>query len=1304
MSTHINDLIQNISPETIATFFKRKMASFGIEKEDFDYLLNENQFEKFSELQKLGKATFSDTDELLVLSAKYNGELTERSSKKAQYDIAKKVLKEDFKDGAVFIFYDAQGCFRFSFLRKNYGKRTEKFTPWRRFTYFVSPHKQNKTFVSRMDKCTFANLDAIQEAFSVEPLSEQFYKDLSHWYFWSLTQVEFPKIQGEDIKTNHTDAMIRLITRLMFVWFMKQKKLVPDELFDWDDVNKIINFNDKTGSTYYKAILQNLFFATLNIPMGKDRKFVNRQTGEQVYYRYKRFIKNEELFFALMNKIPFLNGGLFENLDIVKPEEGIDIRIDCFSNMIDNETKLKVPDSLFFGEHQADISKFYEKETKVNVSGIIDLLNRYDFTIDENTPYDQEVALDPELLGMVFENLLASYNPETQSTARRQTGSFYTPRQIVNFMVDESLKSYLLQISENFIENDDRINKLFYDCEYLNEFSDRETDFLVRVLSEIKILDPACGSGAFPMGILHRMVDLLKKLDADNERWNNLQIERAIAETTNVFKSDYDTEERELRLEEINKAFDLSMNYPDYARKLFLIENCIYGVDIQQIAIQISKLRFFISLIVDQKVDDSKPNRNILSMPNLETKFVAANALINLEKPKQRTITTDDVEKHEIELTAIRRKIFFTRKYQEKKKLKKKEENERMKLRSALIDSGFGEAIATQMSEWNPFDPMKSASFFDPETMFGLSKNKFLKPGSYQNTEITLLNKQIEAVNKQIESVNTSLKFNQDESILRIKLITASLQTSIIEIEVKNISSKVNDLYGSIDKSINNVVKEKEDITYMVNALNKSIKKINAQISQLENELKPLVHNDEGVFDIIIGNPPYIKEYTHKNAFDGLRTSPYYQGKMDIWYFFACKNLDYLKKKTGLLCFIATNNWTTNAGASKMRTKVINDATILKMLDFGSYMIFESADIQTMVMLFRNKTSNNEYHFELRRLTGNDLVFDDVLNLLAKNETEKTEYLTPKIFKEKLQGKTLTFCNDVFEDILHKISLRANFFLSEQEVANGIHPHYDYVSKATRKKLGSLFRVGQGIFVLSNDEKESLNLNKEELKLIKPYYTTNQLHKWYGNAKNEEWIIYTDSKFKKSEYMRPFPNIKQHLDKFQLIITSDNKPYGLHRAREEKFFKDEKIIVLRKCSNQPIFTYTDFDCYVSATFYVIKSGRIDLKYLTAILNSKLIAFWLRNKGKMQGNNYQLDKEPLLNIPIYKANNVLPFSTIVDQIISAKKNNDKADIANLETQIDLMVYKLYELSYEEVLHIEPDFGMGREAYEAYIINY
>lgn len=584
--------------------------------------------------------------------------------------------------------------------------------------------------------------NAWQKTLDTKELNKRFYSELFNWYLWAVRSVNFPNDvkDNKDDTTYNSESVIRLITRLIFVWFIKEKNLVPDKLFDVQEMKNILkNFSPTSSKTsiYYRAILQNLFFATLNTQMDKDvkpeekRRFVNPEPKynnpdytDQTKYRYKEYFYYPNEAIGLFSTIPFLNGGLFECLDSkeIDPKTGKEreFRFDGFSTY--TEKQAFVPDILFFSpEFSIDLNNDYgTKGKKYKVEGLLNILNGYKFTITENTPLDEEIALDPELLGKVFENLLASYIPETQSTARKQTGSFYTPREIVNFMVDESLIAYLNdKLGENSI-NENRLRQLFAPTEKIQPFTIKETQKLVNAISTAKILDPACGSGAFPMGILHRMVDLLNKLDPDNHLWFSLQKQRAIDETAEVFNSG-DTKEREIRLNEINKAFDLGMNYPDYARKLFLIENCIYGIDIQQIAIQISKLRFFISLIVDQKVDNNKPNRNILSMPNLETKFVAANTLIGLEKPKQLSLIADEVKILERDLLNIRHKIFFTRKYHSKKELKEQDRAKRLKLQDALERSGYTKNTAAQLAGWNPFDPMKSAPYFDIETMFGIT-------------------------------------------------------------------------------------------------------------------------------------------------------------------------------------------------------------------------------------------------------------------------------------------------------------------------------------------------------------------------------------------------------------------------------------------------------------------------------------------------------------------------------------------------------------------------------------------------------
>ncbi len=589
--------------------------------------------------------------------------------------------------------------------------------------------------------------EAWKATLNISELNKKFYKELAYWYFWALQEVEFPDDELKDDKTRNPVNVIRLITRLIFVWFLKEKNLIPDDLFNKRELDKILDYKDKTGSTYYKAILQNLFFATLNTEMNKDvkdknkisRTFVNRNTGVPHYFRYSRFIKDQDKFAKWMDNIPFLNGGLFECLD--KRTKDKSIYIDGFSQQVKNESLVTVPDYLFFSDAPRNIdlnNTFHTKGKKYEVRGLIDILSRYKFTIEENTPVEEEVALDPELLGKVFENLLASYNEETETTARKLTGSFYTPREIVNYMVDESLITYLCN---SLIKDDDekkreelnaRLHHLFSYTVEEPKFTDTEKKELIDSIDTCKILDPACGSGAFPMGILHKLVFILSKLDPNNNKWKAKQLEKVQRDKKLAEKME-DDKNREATLKEIDKreddikkAFNQNNHELDFARKLYLIENCIYGVDKQPVAIQISKLRFFIALIVDQKTEnDNESNRGIRPLPNLETKFVAADTLIPIENPQQLTITNIsievDIKKVEEQIHQVREKHFRARTPETKDKYRIIDQELRNELAGLLEQEGFPKDTTRRLSQWNPYNQNASADFFDKDWMFSMA-------------------------------------------------------------------------------------------------------------------------------------------------------------------------------------------------------------------------------------------------------------------------------------------------------------------------------------------------------------------------------------------------------------------------------------------------------------------------------------------------------------------------------------------------------------------------------------------------------
>lgn len=712
----VDNLINNFNYNILQNIFSIKAGDKWTE-----YIERLDQYEDnlFNTIYKLGELRLKDNIDVGVYAISVSQELTERTSKKKQFELGKKILK-DYPDAGFFVFYDKNSNFRFSFIYSIYTGIKRNFSSYKRYTYYVPHGKVYRTFKKAIIDAKFDTLENIISAFSTYPLTKNFYTEIQNWYAWALKYAQFPGGLAEE-------NLIRLLTRLIFVWFLKEKNLIPEEIFDTQFLSTIIRDLNKS-SNYYNAVLQNLFFATLN-KNPKDRKFANQgdflhqrsEFGVKSLFRYQdKILIPQEEFIKIFEKVPFINGGLFECLD----ED---------SNYIDGFTRNPqkraiLPDFLFFGDEKKEsLSNFYSSKKLEPVRGLINILKDYNFTADENSPIDIEVSLDPELLGHIFENLLACYNRETSTTARKVTGSYYTPKEIVDFMVEESLIEYLktkTQIDE------DKLRWLFSYAEESDpkkkiKFSDEDRENLINAIDSLKILDPAVGSGAFPMGVLHKLVHILSKFDPKNELWQNLQYQKAINEVEEILKIQ-DQEKQDKLLQEINDNFDESINYPDYARKLYLIENSIYGVDIQSIAIQICKLRFFLSLLIDQKVDFDKENCGIKPLPHLETKFVSANTLIGLKKPgingvRQRNlIELGEIAKLKNELKELYKKHFRIKTRTEKKTLQNKAQTIRQKIKTLLIKNQWGEDSAQKIASFDIFNQTATADWFDSEWMFGL--------------------------------------------------------------------------------------------------------------------------------------------------------------------------------------------------------------------------------------------------------------------------------------------------------------------------------------------------------------------------------------------------------------------------------------------------------------------------------------------------------------------------------------------------------------------------------------------------------
>ena len=636
----LNRLIEDFSHRNLNLFFRGKCENYA---ETPEYLGHYDD-ERFSDFQKLGEIRFDDGDRLVVTISRVMGDLSERSGKRAQYEKAKKILKElSLYDAGFFIFHNNSGSFRFSLIYAQFQGAKRTFSNFRRFTYFVSKDQTYKTFLKRVGECNYYSLENIKDAFSVEKVNKEFYGHIAK-FFYRLTgynhpwEMKLPSVSNND-KETYQEFAVRLIGRAIFCWFLKHKKSPNDESLIPESVlsSEAVRHNPQ----YYHSVLEKLFFEVLNTPH-KDRK---------------------GYIFKNADKIPFLNGGLFEpHKDDFYPDKPL--------------YNLVIPDGWF--------EQFFE------------ILEQYNFTIDENSTVDADVSVDPEMLGRIFENLLAEVNPATGETARKATGSYYTPRAIVDYMVDQSLKQYLL--TKTRIDEDRITSLLSYEVEDIR-LADKEKNFIISALGEIKIIDPACGSGAFPMGILHKILLVLQKVDPDLSIWlrNHLgSIEPGIF--------------RDRLLERIKNE-----NW-EYVRKLLIIQKSIYGVDIQTIAVEISKLRFFLSLIVDEQINDAREDKGIEALPNLEFKFVAANSLIGLPPIINRQVGLGIVNEEITRLKELRDR--YLRSYG---KEKKEIEEDFLKTRGKLIEHNkdWGkDALALQLVNWNPFSN-EACDWFDPDWMFG---------------------------------------------------------------------------------------------------------------------------------------------------------------------------------------------------------------------------------------------------------------------------------------------------------------------------------------------------------------------------------------------------------------------------------------------------------------------------------------------------------------------------------------------------------------------------------------------------------
>ena len=992
----------------------------------------------------------------------------------------------------MFCYRKNESILRFSYVSETWGFNKqgeyEKIsTDTKRYTYLLGEGRGCHTAIKQFGKLKESKqaLTDITEAFSVETLTKQFYKDLFEWYQWAIddsTQVTFPNnITTEDDDRDDVEKkVIRMITRIMFVWFIKQKELVPNRIFDIEYLSTILKEFDPYSTTvgnYYNAILQNLFFATLNCAIedenGNIRKFATSTKRDiKTLYRYaEMFSISEQEVIEMFAEIPFLNGGLFECLDKTRDIDGVK---QCYNFDGFSRNELRFADGRY--KHRAVVPNnlFFEPE-----KGLISILNRYSFTIEENSPEEQQVALDPELLGKVFENLLGAYNPETKETARNQSGSFYTPREIVNYMVDESLIAYL--------GDNDFTRSLFRNDFSFEKSKIEEYKKLAEKIKTVKILDPACGSGAFPMGLLNRMVEILERI-SPNENVYNL--------------------------------------------KLSVIENCLYGSDIQSIAAQITKLRFFISLICDCEKDASKPNFGIPTLPNLETKFVSANSLVaKKKKPAQGNLfENSEIEPTKKELGEIRHKHFSAKSASTKHRLREKDQAVREKLARLLSDDdNFAPEDAKQLAAWNPYDQNAVSPFFDPEWMFGVADG----------------------------------------------------------------------------------------------------------------------------FDIVIGNPPYIQLQNNggelAQLYEGCGYSTFARTG-DIYCLFYERGWQLLKKN-GHLCYITSNKWMRAGYGEKTRDFFANKTNPLLLIEFAGVKIFESATVDTNILLFSR--SNNQ-HKTICAIT-NKQNKDSVKNL---------------------------------SNFVQQQDISCDFSTSDSWVV--LSP----IEQSIKKKIEAIgtplkdwdIQINYGIktgcneaFIISTEKRKEIlddcqteDERKRTAELIRPILRGRDI-KRYGYVDNGLFLINTHNGIKNKLPridINDYPAVKVHLDQYwDRISTRADKgdtPYNLRNcAYLDLFFQPH--ICWKAVGRNLAFALVESGVFLTAPASFISGGKYNETILNYLCSNVGTYFIYKNSDTTGAGDIMLNIQSLIKFPI-------PARLLETNELSHSDINEK-------------IYTIYGFTNTEIEYIE-----------------
>jgi hypothetical protein len=1119
----------SIWKEILPLFFKK-----------IDYFSQpENLFtnnENIIESKQVGTVKLDDGKQLAIFTVEVADSINIVRNRQGLREIAAKYIDQNIIHGALAFFYSKkQVDYRFSFIAKEAsldletGELIKGETKPKRYTYLLGANEACTTAAKRMlvlaDKKEKGevSIKELKEVFSVEALNKDFFKTYkAHYEKFAkyLADEENPLRENLIDKEKDTkdkqekpirDFVKKLLGRIVFLQFLEKKGWMGCDANtqDWTGGNPRFMFqlfeDFSLPEKFHSQCLTKLFFETLNTKRPNDIFEIKGLNGK-----------------LNGSRVPYLNGGLFE------PEK--------------NKATLAI-----------DFPADYFKE-------LLEFFDQYNFTIDENSPDDHEVGIDPEMLGHIFENLLED---------NRDKGAFYTPKEIVQYMCKESLIQYLLN---TFQEQKDI--EQFIRLHIVSPFlAEKENAILLnQKLDDIKVCDPAIGSGAFPIGMLQEIFEAKRFIYPHlktNEPFNPAEVKKNI------------------------------------------IQNSIYGVDLEKGAVDIAQLRFWLSLVVDEL--------NPHPLPNLDYKIMQGNSLLE-------------------EFGGF--------------KLDKLMDEE-----DSIIASGV-----QQLSLGSDFDaPKFQLEVFDRVTKEELWKlmEKFYDPVAWEKKTAEKVDKTQtkKDINDIIEGKIHAFVLSEQRK-LRDEILQKKKDWNIKDEDYSKLNQKSKDY----KKFVENVAKLEQ-----LNNLENQLLKLH------ESEEKPffLWHTwfkkdvfEKGGFDVMIGNPPYIKLAKMKDVIDVYQEAGFetFARTGDIYCLFYEKGIDLLKKNEGVLSYITSNSWMKTKYGESLRKFFVEKTNPIKILNFEDTQIFPSATVEANILISKRQKYTKE--------TESVALKQDVAN-----QTIQIYFDNNKVI-----------LNDLSEEEWVLLS-KPDFIIKSEIEKNPSLKSLDYkIISGVKTGLNEAYLIDEE---LRNELVLKDSKNKE---IIRPIIRGRDISK-YNYSFNEIYCIFTHNgnismQIPAIDCQNDYPTIYEYLLSFDEKIV--NRPsQGRHWSNVPtnylKEFNSEKLI-WGELSDKPKFAYDNSSSLTEATVFNLTGNNI--KFILTILNSKLCQWYFETftttsgMGTNRWKKYKMEKIPIAN-PKEDIKKI--FECIAEYLIYLndpkqapvlEKVSNEAVSQVFEDLVNMMVYELY----------------------------